>query len=53
MAIATIKSCHGEVLKSFDELTPEKLEENLARAATNSVDVAATHRVPRRAEKGS
>ena len=34
MAIRTISPVTGEVLKSFDELTPEQLEEKLARAAT-------------------
>jgi succinate-semialdehyde dehydrogenase/glutarate-semialdehyde dehydrogenase len=34
MAIATISPVTGEVLKSFDELTPEQLEDKLARAAT-------------------
>ncbi|WP_406320043.1 NADP-dependent succinic semialdehyde dehydrogenase [Streptomyces sp. NBC_01637] len=33
MAIATTSPVTGEVLKSFDELTPEELEEKLARAA--------------------
>lgn len=34
MAIRTISRVSGEVLKTFDELTPEQLEEKLARAAT-------------------
>jgi len=34
MAIATISPVTGETLKSFDELTPEELEDKLARAAT-------------------
>ncbi|WP_197379853.1 NADP-dependent succinic semialdehyde dehydrogenase [Mycolicibacterium mengxianglii] len=33
MAIATVSPVTGEVLKSFDELTPEQLEDKLARAA--------------------
>ena len=33
MAIATISPVTGEILKSFDELTPEELEDKLARAA--------------------
>ena len=33
MAIATISPVTGETLKSFDELTPEELEDKLARAA--------------------
>jgi succinate-semialdehyde dehydrogenase/glutarate-semialdehyde dehydrogenase len=33
MAIATVSPVTGETLKSFDELTPEELEEKLARAA--------------------
>jgi succinate-semialdehyde dehydrogenase/glutarate-semialdehyde dehydrogenase len=33
MAIATISPVTGEVLKSFDELTPEELEDKLARGA--------------------
>jgi len=32
MAIATISPVTGETLKSFDELTPEELEDKLARA---------------------
>ena len=34
MAIRTISRVSGEALKTFDELTPEQLEEKLARAAT-------------------
>jgi hypothetical protein len=34
VAIRTISPVTGEVLKTFDELTPEQLEEKLARAAT-------------------
>jgi succinate-semialdehyde dehydrogenase / glutarate-semialdehyde dehydrogenase len=34
MAIATISPVTGESLKSFDELTPEELEDKLARAAS-------------------
>ena len=33
MAIATISPVTGETLKSFDELTPDELEDKLARAA--------------------
>ena len=33
MAIATTSPVTGEILKSFDELTPEELEDKLARAA--------------------
>jgi succinate-semialdehyde dehydrogenase / glutarate-semialdehyde dehydrogenase len=33
MAIATVSPVTGETLKSFDELTPEELEDKLARAA--------------------
>ena len=33
MAIATVSPVTGEVLESFDELTPEELEDKLARAA--------------------
>jgi succinate-semialdehyde dehydrogenase / glutarate-semialdehyde dehydrogenase len=33
MAIATTSPVTGEVLKSFDELSPEELEDKLARAA--------------------
>jgi succinate-semialdehyde dehydrogenase / glutarate-semialdehyde dehydrogenase len=33
MAIATTSPVTGEVLKTFDELTPEELEDKLARAA--------------------
>jgi len=33
MAIATVSPVTGEVLTSFDELTPEELEDKLARAA--------------------
>lgn len=33
MAIATISPVTGETLKSFDELTPEELDDKLARAA--------------------
>ncbi|MFD3582711.1 NADP-dependent succinic semialdehyde dehydrogenase [Streptomyces sp. NPDC058683] len=33
MAIATTSPVTGEVLRSFDELTPEELEDKLARAA--------------------
>ena len=33
MAIATVSPVTGEVLRSFDELTPEELEDKLARAA--------------------
>lgn len=33
MAIRTISPVTGEVLKTFDELTAEELEEKLARAA--------------------
>jgi succinate-semialdehyde dehydrogenase / glutarate-semialdehyde dehydrogenase len=33
MAIATVSPVTGEILKSFDELTPEELEDKLARAA--------------------
>ena len=33
MAIATVSPLTGETLKSFDELTPEELEDKLARAA--------------------
>jgi succinate-semialdehyde dehydrogenase/glutarate-semialdehyde dehydrogenase len=32
MAIATVSPVTGEILKSFDELTPEELEDKLARA---------------------
>jgi hypothetical protein len=31
VAIRTISRVSGEVLKTFDELTPEQLEEKLAR----------------------
>jgi succinate-semialdehyde dehydrogenase / glutarate-semialdehyde dehydrogenase len=41
MAIATVSPVTGEVLKSFDELTPEELEDKLARAAA----AAATYRL--------
>jgi succinate-semialdehyde dehydrogenase/glutarate-semialdehyde dehydrogenase len=41
MAIATTSPVTGEVLKSFDELTPEQLEDKLARAA----DAAAKYRL--------
>jgi len=34
MAIATVSPVTGEVLKSFDELSPEQLEDKLARAAS-------------------
>ena len=34
MAIATVSPVAGEVLKSFDELSPEQLEDKLARAAS-------------------
>jgi succinate-semialdehyde dehydrogenase/glutarate-semialdehyde dehydrogenase len=34
MAIATTSPVTGEVLKSFDELSPEELDDKLARAAT-------------------
>ncbi len=40
MAIATTSPVTGEVVKSFDELTPEQLEDKLARAAA-----AATYRL--------
>jgi succinate-semialdehyde dehydrogenase/glutarate-semialdehyde dehydrogenase len=33
MAIATTDPRNGEVIKDFDELTPEQLEDKLARAA--------------------
>jgi len=33
MAIATTRPVTGEILKSFDELTSEELEDKLARAA--------------------
>src|SRR5271156_1407147 len=33
MAIATVSPVTGETLKAFDELTPEELEDKLARAA--------------------
>lgn len=41
MAIATTSPVTGEVVKSFDELTPEQLEDKLARAAA----AAATYRL--------
>ncbi|MGA7055223.1 MAG: aldehyde dehydrogenase family protein, partial [Mycobacterium sp.] len=41
MAIATISPVTGEVLKSFDELTPVELEDKLARASA----AAATYRL--------
>ena len=49
MAIRTISPVTGEVLKSFDELTPEQLEEKLARAATAAESYRLTT-VERRAE---
>ena len=33
MAIATIDPCTGEVLETFDELTPEELDDRIERAA--------------------
>ncbi|MET8408309.1 NADP-dependent succinic semialdehyde dehydrogenase [Streptomyces sp. NPDC005195] len=41
MAIATTSPVTGEVVESFDELTPEQLEDKLARAAA----AAATYRL--------
>lgn len=41
MAIATVSPVTGEVLKTFDELSPEELEDKLARAAA----AAATYRL--------
>ncbi|MFF2992990.1 NADP-dependent succinic semialdehyde dehydrogenase [Streptomyces sp. NPDC057950] len=41
MAIATTSPVTGEVVKTFDELTPEQLEDKLARAAA----AAATYRL--------
>jgi succinate-semialdehyde dehydrogenase/glutarate-semialdehyde dehydrogenase len=41
MAIATTSPVTGEVLKKFDELTPDQLEDKLARAAA----AAATYRL--------
>jgi 3-hydroxyisobutyrate dehydrogenase len=38
MAIATISPVTGEVLKNFDELTPEELEAKLARAVAAAKD---------------
>ncbi|MER6439525.1 NADP-dependent succinic semialdehyde dehydrogenase [Streptomyces sp. NPDC001185] len=37
MAIATTSPVTGEVIKSFDELTPDQLEDKLARAAAAAV----------------
>ncbi len=49
MAIATISPVTGEVLKSFDELTPEELEDKLARAAA----AAASYRLTRVEQRAS
>jgi succinate-semialdehyde dehydrogenase/glutarate-semialdehyde dehydrogenase len=49
MAIATISPVTGEVLKSFDELTPEELEDKLARAAAAAASYRLTS-VEQRAE---
>ncbi len=42
MAIATTDPATGEVLKSFDELTPEQLDEKLARAAAAAAEYRLT-----------
>ncbi|MEU9456494.1 NADP-dependent succinic semialdehyde dehydrogenase [Streptomyces sp. NPDC048277] len=42
MAIATTDPVTGEVLKSFDELTPEQLDEKLARAAAAAAEYRLT-----------
>nr|WP_168486814.1 aldehyde dehydrogenase family protein [Streptomyces sp. RLB1-33]QIY68026.1 aldehyde dehydrogenase family protein [Streptomyces sp. RLB1-33] len=42
MAIATTDPVTGEVIKSFDELTPEQLDEKLARAAATAAEYRLT-----------
>ncbi|MEV6296290.1 NADP-dependent succinic semialdehyde dehydrogenase [Streptomyces sp. NPDC051896] len=49
MAIATTSPVTGEVLRSFDELTPEELEDKLARAAAAAASYRLTG-VEQRAE---
>src|SRR5262245_40326257 len=49
MAIATTSPVTGEVLKSFDELTPEELEDKLSRAAAAAASYRLTS-VEQRAE---
>jgi succinate-semialdehyde dehydrogenase/glutarate-semialdehyde dehydrogenase len=49
MAIATTNPVTGEVLKSFDELTPEQLEDKLSRAAAAAASYRLTS-VEQRAE---
>ncbi|MET8966123.1 aldehyde dehydrogenase family protein [Streptomyces sp. NPDC004074] len=49
MAIATTSPVTGEVLRSFDELTPEELEDKLARAAAAAASYRLTS-VEERAE---
>ncbi|HEY3925827.1 MAG TPA: hypothetical protein VGL75_14785 [Acidothermaceae bacterium] len=39
MAIATVSPVTGETLKSFDELTPEELEDKRARAGRELSDL--------------
>jgi succinate-semialdehyde dehydrogenase/glutarate-semialdehyde dehydrogenase len=43
MAIATTSPVTGEVLKSFDELSPEELEDKLARAAAAAASYRLTN----------
>ncbi|MDT5177267.1 MAG: hypothetical protein QOJ95_1465 [Mycobacterium sp.] len=42
MAIATTDSVTGEVLKEFDELRPEELEDKLSGGSRGSVPVCAS-----------
>ncbi|MGV9247287.1 hypothetical protein [Streptomyces sp. NPDC003710] len=49
MAIATTSPVAGEGLRSFDELTPEELEDKLARAAAAAASYRLTD-VEQRAE---
>jgi hypothetical protein len=51
MAIATISPVTGEILKSFDELTPEQLDDKLARAGPTWRPYTASPDVSRPADR--